>query len=1033
MKRTLFISLVIASSAVGVGCKKGVITGSNGVPTLVAESGSVGTLTQGATSATEADFTVDFGNIQVGQTGVMSLSLGDANVSPYVVSNQAGPTDPEFALAGVTQDLTVEGATPAVLQLTFKPFAAGMKADKIVLTTNAAPPLVVINVVGQGVKLDVTVVPQALDFGKVVVATKATLSVKVTNQSTTLPVTLSAFNLIASTDSALFTIESSSGNGADQVLAPGGAVTIPVDFTPVLPSTTDFHAAFNLHFCSGCPDKIVNLQGQGVTSALEIAPNPLDFGFVAVGKTRTLPVTVTNVANQNVTITNATVSSASGVFSVNAAFPQGTVTLAPGQVQAFPVDFLPVSAQHYTDGQLQLVTSDANHNPKVPLLGYGGGPQINCEPGALDFSTVAVGAPVTQVVYCTNVGTDVLDPANHPIAAAELQIPTGGLTVNGSPAFTAHLDAPNAGLTAGQTAAIDVVYAPLLAGMDQATLEITSNDSSASPTPVGLSGQAQVLPPCAYSLTPSQLSFGHVDLGHTATLGFTVTNTGTNACLVSGLNLSPTTDKSFTLKDYPTGAPSLTLGAPGGSQPSQLAVAVNFSPTQQGSFNGAVSFSISSPSAPQQTVTLSGTSAPGCLLIAPNNLDFGVVGFNPHSNRWCQSSARKINLYNTCNYDVILTSLTPTDAADFTTANLPSLPYDLMAGASTSITVDFTPQSTGVKYGSLGVQTGQLASPYLVAFRGNAQAGVDQVDTFVQAQAPKVDILFVLDTDDNGTVDTLVAQNLPAFMNFAIAQGIDYHIGVTTSDDCSIELGRLDPCPGCAVNGAAPLLVTPDMGQAGVTQLTSLINNIAKNAAGCSDDLFQPAYLALTAPNLTGYNAGFLRSDASLAVIGVDDGDDASPQSNDFYFNFFEGLKGFANSSQFSFSAVNNLPSDPSGGCGSGSNSIQYDGPTVRVPDMVSRTGGLGVDICTQNWGAALTQLGAIAFGSRSAFPLTATPADPTQIVVKNGTAVIPAVDPTRGLPNWTYSAATNAVVFDPAVVPLPGQTITVTYPVECQ
>ena len=234
--------------------------------------------------------------------------------------------------------------------------------------------------------------------------------------------------------------------------------------------------------------------------------------------------------------------------------------------------------------------------------------------------------------------------------------------------------------------------------------------------------------------------------------------------------------------------------------------------------------------------------------------------------------------------------------------------------------------------------------------------------------------------------------------------------------------------------------------------MTNLVNTIALNSNGCGDDLFQPAYLALSAPNISpplGWNLTldpndgstpappgipFLRSDAYLAIIGIDDGDDGSPQSNDFYYNFFESLKGFKNSGQFSFSAVNNLPSDPSGGCGQ----IAYDGPSIRVPDMVARTGGLGVDICTTDWGTALTQLGNVAFGARRSFTLTSTPADPTQIDVKVGTGKNlvdePAIDTAHGnLVNWTYDPSTNSVIFDPAEVPLAGQTVQITYPVACQ
>src|SRR5687767_15154056 len=56
-------------------------------------------------------------------------------------------------------------------------------------------------------------------------------------------------------------------------------------------------------------------------------------------------------------------------------------------------------------------------------------------------------------------------------------------------------------------------------------------------------------------------------------------------------------------------------------------------------------------------------------------------------------------------------------------------------------------------------------------------------DVFVQVTTPKVDVLWVI--DNSGSMEDeqadLVA-NFPAFMDFFLGSGLDYHIGVTSTD-----------------------------------------------------------------------------------------------------------------------------------------------------------------------------------------------------------------------------------------------------------
>ncbi|HUB05974.1 MAG TPA: choice-of-anchor D domain-containing protein [Myxococcales bacterium] len=998
---------------------------SNGEPQIATQTG--------VTSPDQADAAVDFGNVPLGQTKTITLSLQNTGIASLtVISVDETVSDPEFTV-DLAEGSVVQSGAPLAVPVHFTPFSVGQKNATFVLHTDSADvPAVTVTLTGQGVKLEVTVTPQGIDFGKVVVHTQETENVTIANASAlTVSLTISA---IQGAEAALF----SEGALSSTTLAANQSVTLPITYAPTTVSQTPDTAFFTVGYCDGCNAVTVDLRGEAVDTGLSVTPNPLDFGFDPPGTPVTRSIKLQNVANRVIHMTATPLLNPGNpaAFALAANAPTFPLAIAAGTEVDVPVVFTPPALGQYT-GSLLFTSDDPQAGEvTVQLSGVGGGGQIQCLPESLAYGTVAVGVPVTQKVLCTNVGQDV--PG---FPGGSLQIT--GLTVPDDPAFVAHFDTPFplGGLTAGQSALIDVVYTAVNTAGDSGHLHIASNDTQNPTTLVPLSGTGSNLPPCDFTIAPQGgLQFGFVAQGATAQLQFAIVNNGANDCLVNGLNLSGTSDPSFSLPNGPIASQTLSYtGNPTGAA-STLPVTVQFAPTQYGTFAGDVTFTISDPTNPQQDVHVTGTSQPGCLLVAPNNLDFGVVGVNPATQAWCSSVKRDFTAYNTCNYDVHITSITMNPGVggnEFVLSGQPSsYPVDVPPG-STPVTfqVAFHPDSAGTKLGSLSIATQEMpSSPYLVTFHGEANANAVQTDTFVQSSQPKVDILWIIDNDDNGQVQQLVAQNIPSFMQYAQSQGIDYHIAVTSDDVCqgpTSDDGWFEPCAHCAETGTNAEIITPQTPDP-VGALGTLIQ--LGQSGGCDDPLFEPAYEALQPALLAGHNAGFLRPDAYLAIIGVSDADDDSPQSVQFYYNFFESIKGFQNASQFSFSAVNETPADaPLGGCANG---IAFDSTSVtRVPQMVQMTGGINVSICTNDWGTALEQLGNIAFGGRLSFPLTAQPANPASITVTDcfqGSCTTEPSTLPNGFVEWTYDPTTNSIVFDPNAAPQPGDTLTVTYDVAC-
>ncbi len=180
----------------------------------------------------------------------------------------------------------------------------------------------------------------------------------------------------------------------------------------------------------------------------------------------------------------------------------------------------------------------------------------------------------------------------------------------------------------------------------------------------------------------------------------------------------------------------------------------------------------------------------------------------------------------------------------------------------------------GVGQGLPGVTRGGLDGG--VQFGGAAPY---QVDSFVQPQVSKVDILWVIDDSPSmGPKQDRVKSNFLSFMTFLSAQQIDYHLGVTTTDTyATSKSGKLQNSAGLT-KPWIDLQDAPDGGQ------LAFVANASVGIGGSGDEKgLLGGMLALTTPLETkgsGANCTasecFLRSDAQLYTIVVSDEEDSS-------------------------------------------------------------------------------------------------------------------------------------------------------------
>ncbi|MCO4745297.1 MAG: hypothetical protein KC912_10960 [Proteobacteria bacterium] len=297
------------------------------------------------------------------------------------------------------------------------------------------------------------------------------------------------------------------------------------------------------------------------------------------------------------------------------------------------------------------------------------------------------------------------------------------------------------------------------------------------------------------------------------------------------------------------------------------------------------------------------------------------------------------------------------------------------------------------------------------------------VDVFNQNPAEDVDILLVVDNSCSmQPYQTRLGQNFSQFISWFVDGNIDYQIAVTTTsitpsnEQCSAaELARIPP-PGQLVQDTIITAATPDA----ATVFNSLVN--VGTCGSASEMGLEAGRLALSEPNLSGANAGFLRPEASLSMIFVSDEQDGSPLPVNEYINHFFGVKGQRERDIFNASA---LAITDGTACGT---TIPV-GESTRYVDVARQTSGVLGNLCDDDFEHIVTELSLNASRMRDTFFLSANP-NPEDLTVFVEEVEIDCVNGTWWLERLPDSDGVErtAVVFDWNSMPLANERISVRY-----
>ncbi len=1038
----------------------------------------------------DRDGTYDFGPVFMGQTGTLKMqirnrgagSLGLDRIeksegTPSVSVGLTDPNDSTFHIAFETKDIGI--SETAEFEMAFH--APIDDTQKVVnhevtlvlrgLNTEPGKELSTITLKGQAVS-GVCALPKQIDFGAVAKGDSMTTVVELRN-----PTNLDATAMVGDiegSDKNNFQFSPDSPHGTVNI-PPGEKREVKIVFTPT--DLRQYFAHVKMQAEAACPVFDVRLVGEGVDQVLVWDPKELKFGYVPPNITTFAEVTLINRGIAPVKLSGV-LTTPSGEYKVveEDGFDANNFVV-PGKAdnegkRKLKISFKP-SVLGPRAGQLKFNTTLARQpSAVVPLIGYGGGPDIQVIPAPLlNFGKIPYFASANPPVYqvrklsILNVGTKGQTQEDIANGVANLKLGVGGskpyfdVKAVGASTDISEIEIPEPPTTGPKgydeakgieaTAGKNVVelavkITPKSLGPKEFEIIIFSNDPDEQETKVTIKAEAALFPPCNYSVVPTALNYGLLTPPDYKDLTFTVKNLGlgvNDKCFISNLDISPGADPAFSL---PAGAISQKELNAGES----LNVTVRAWPQGQvppniQQINGDAQMFISSPTQPEALINLKASIASSCLTIAPDDLDFGTVKVSAPPNR-CHSPPRQFNIYNTCSTPVTLNGFAVQAGAgqpaggpncpgtqpcpEFELTSTPAIPGGGLVlnagGAPVTFSARYSPIDFGSDQGAIAVNAVQGGQPvtYIVTVQGKGDADGLNTDTFTQDAKPKADILLTIDNSCSmSDKQQSLANNFASFIKYAQSAAVDYQIAVTTTDDSST--GQ----KGEFVSGAGhpEKIITPTTADY-VNKFKAKVNVGIMGSA--TESGLSPSLKALTAPLINGPNAGFIRQAAALAVVVVTDAPDQSANTVPFYFDSFLNIKGKSRANMFTFNAVAGFNPTPPTGC-------VYDmgADDGRYAAMVSQTNGVKEEICTADWSKALEKLGKTAFGFRTTFFLNGIP-DPARlndIVVKIDGVNVPKTD-SRGALVWKYSTVANAIEFEPMFVPEPGQTLTITYYVAC-
>lgn len=435
--------------------------------------------------------TVSFGAVNLGSSATQTVSLKNLGTAPLSISSvfTGIGTDPAFTITAPTTPAVLTASQTVDVTVAYHAAAAGYARGNLVVSSDDCEkpmyqiPLEAIGTEGPAALIQVS--PSTLNFGNIAAGVFLEKTFTVTSIGS-LPLTVSGVALAAGTTSEFSVVSGAAGFSlAACTQSPCPSQTVTARYSPTN-TGADTGAMVVSSNAANTPTANVTLNGNGTAGAtcvLRAAPQNLNFGDVALGSFKDLPITLTNGGTGNCTYDVSALSPFAnlGGYGVQSQ-PGHNNVIGPGQTRQVVVRLAPPALNDLLFAFLFVKWNDPNQanaagQATVTLIGRSVEAKIGVVPGRVDFGVITIGcaSPVTSVkVY--NTGSAVLTLSsirleNSPSRFQIIQAPSAGTAVQG-----------------GAFAEVKLRYVPNASAANTDTLLIDSNDRARPTLRVPLTG-----------------------------------------------------------------------------------------------------------------------------------------------------------------------------------------------------------------------------------------------------------------------------------------------------------------------------------------------------------------------------------------------------------------------------------------------------------------------------------------------------------------------------------------------------------------
>jgi len=307
--------------------------------------------------------------------------------------------------------------------------------------------------------------------------------------------------------------------GGPQTIPSGGSIVLQIRFIPASAGSRNGSLVINNNSPSD-PAFTVSLIGTGVATspAMQLSTVMLDFGSVQVGSNRRRSVTVANIGNAPLDISQVSLGGANVFeFSQSHTLP---ASIAAGNNDYIEIEFAP-SSSGMKNAFIQINSNDPNNPTQtVQLVGTGTTttqPRISVSQTTVDFGSTPPSTPVTKDLVITNSGSATLQLSNQTVSGQGFSIVT--------PAATS--------IAAGGNSAMTLRFNPASVGSYSGNVTIASNDPTSPSTNVALLGTCGSVTGPRIAFSKSVLDFGVVPVLTPHELDVDVRNIGTSDLIIT--------------------------------------------------------------------------------------------------------------------------------------------------------------------------------------------------------------------------------------------------------------------------------------------------------------------------------------------------------------------------------------------------------------------------------------------------------------------------------------------------------------------